>query len=64
MWANRRERKYANYHAMPGAGPMPTIMRWYGARIKKLENCSICSNNIALDEGEDIENLILRIIED
>lgn len=64
MWANRRERKYANYHAMPGAGPMPTIMRWYGARIRKLDDCSICSNNIRLDEGEDIDNLILRIIED
>ena len=54
LWANRRERKFANWHIMPGAGPMPTIMRWYGANISRREGCAICSEDeILLDTGED-----------
>ena len=53
MWANRRERRHRNWAAMPGAGSQPTIMRWYGAHIKKNENCSLCSKiEVKLDEGE------------
>ena len=48
MWANRRERHFANWKAMPGAGAMPTILRWYGARIEKEDNCPICSDKITL----------------
>lgn len=53
MWANRRERRHKNWAAMPGAGAQPTIMRWYGAHIKRNEECSLCSeSHIILDEGE------------
>lgn len=54
MWANRRERRHKNWAPMPGAGSQPTIMRWYGAHIKKNDNCSLCSKHeVKLDEGED-----------
>ena len=56
MWANRRERRHRNWAPMPGAGAKPTIMRWYGARIQKNENCALCSCHEArLDEGEALE---------
>lgn len=56
MWANRRERHYANWAALPGAGNMPTIMRWYGARIDRNPSCAVCSPAMSvLDLGEDIE---------
>ena len=54
MWANRRERRHANWAPMPGAGAKPTIMRWYGAHIPKNENCSLCSEKeVVLDEGQE-----------
>ena len=49
MWANRRENKYLNWHAMPGAGPMPTILRWYGARIDRNDHCVACAGNSEVD---------------
>jgi len=55
MWANRRERKYSNWHAMPGAGPYPTIMRWYGSHLKRQDDCAICSKDVHLDMGEQFE---------
>lgn len=55
MWANRRERRHANWAPMPNAGNKPTILRWYGAHIKKVDNCSLCSHNISLDEGDEYE---------
>jgi molybdopterin/thiamine biosynthesis adenylyltransferase len=57
IWANRRERKFANWHVLPGAGNLPTIMRWYGAHISKRNDCAICSDEIILDVGEDIEEM-------
>ncbi len=55
LWANRRDRKFANWHIMPGAGPMPTIMRWYGANISRREECVVCSEEeIRLDTGDDL----------
>ena len=60
LWANRRDRKFANWHVMPGAGPMPTIMRWYGANISRREDCAVCSEGeIQLDTGEDLDIAIL-----
>jgi len=59
MWANRRERRHANWAPMPNAGNKPTILRWYGAHIKKVDNCPLCSHNIILDEGEDYEDIDL-----
>ena len=52
MWANRRERRFGNWMAMPNAGGMPTILRWYGARIAREEGCAICGNVALLDGGE------------
>ena len=53
MWANRRERHYANWKPMPNAGGMPTILRWYGAKIEKEEHCPICSQAIRLEGDTD-----------
>lgn len=60
MWANRRERRHANWAPMPNAGNKPTILRWYGARIQKVEDCPICSHkeDIMLDLGEDYEDMV------
>ena len=58
MWANRRERHYANWSPMPSAGNMPTIMRWYGAKITKEEGCSICGENMTLDEADDLSGML------
>ena len=51
MWANRRERHFANWKPMPSAGGLPTILRWYGARIAKEENCPSCSETVSFAEG-------------
>ena len=53
MWANRRERRYANWHAMPGAGAQPTILRWYGAHIEREQGCAVCGSSQQLDTGDD-----------
>lgn len=58
IWANRRERRHANWAPMPDAGNRPTILRWYGAKIKKIENCSLCSQYVRLDEGDDYEQKV------
>lgn len=55
MWANRRERHYGNWKPLPEPGNLPTILRWYGVKTSKEDNCPICSDNIVLDEGEDIQ---------
>ncbi len=55
MWANRRERRHKNWTPMPGAVNKPTILRWYGARISRNENCCLCSGqDMKLDEGDDM----------
>lgn len=55
MWANRRERRHKNWAPMPGTVNKPTILRWYGARISRNENCCLCSaHDMKLDEGEDV----------
>lgn len=65
MWANRRERRHANWAPMPGAGSKPTIMRWYGARIQKNEECSLCSEKeVRLDEGENFMNEFGNFVHD
>lgn len=55
MWANRRERHYHNWKPLPEPGNLPTILRWYGVKTQQEENCPICSHNIILDEGDDIQ---------
>ena len=54
MWANRRERHYGNWKPMPEPGNLPTILRWYGVKTAKENNCPICSGHVVLDEGEDL----------
>jgi len=62
MWANRRENRFANWSPMPGAGPKPTILRWYGCHIQKLEGCAQCGTGpIDLDEGDDLRYSSLDI---
>ena len=60
MWANRRENRFENWSPMPGAGPKPTILRWYGCKMAKLENCAFCgeTDEISLDEGEEVERMM------
>lgn len=53
MWANRRERHFANWKPLPNAGGYPTILRWYGAKIEKEKDCPICSDSYALDDSGD-----------
>jgi len=56
MWANRRERRHASWAPLPNAANRPTILRWYGARIPKDDQCPLCSKkNIALESGEEFE---------
>ena len=57
MWANRRERRFKNWSPMPNAGNMPTILRWYGARIKKNSGCAMCGEELMLDVGEQLPTL-------
>lgn len=56
MWANRRERRFANWAPLPKSGNKPTILRWYGARIMKNESCAQCGRAIVLDEGAGIRH--------
>ncbi len=59
IWANRRERHYANWGPFPNAGKMPTILRWYGAKVQKEETCPACGCAAPeLDLGEDMDGLI------
>lgn len=56
MWANRRERRHRMYAPFNNAGVKPTILRWYGAKISKMDGCPVCGDGLALlDEGDDIE---------
>ncbi len=42
IWANRRERHHVNWGSFDNTEGMPTIMRWYGMKIEKEENCCLC----------------------
>lgn len=50
IWANRRDQNYSNWKKFHEAGPAPSILRWYGVRVSKDDNCPICSDNILLEE--------------
>lgn len=54
IWANRRERRHAGWAPFNNAKNQPTILKWYGARIAKDNNCPSCSVNALLDLGEDL----------
>lgn len=58
IWANRRDRHYANWQPFSAAGQGPTILKWYGVRVEKDQNCPLCSERINLESGEEsIEGL-------
>ncbi|MBP3298764.1 MAG: ThiF family adenylyltransferase [Muribaculaceae bacterium] len=54
IWANRRERRHAVWAPFNNAKNQPTILKWYGARISKDENCPSCSAHAILDLGEEL----------
>lgn len=54
MWANRRERRHVAWAPFNNAKNQPTILKWYGARIAKDENCPSCSSHALLDLGDDL----------
>lgn len=51
MWANRRERHYANWGSFDNEEGLPTIMRWYGVEIERNDECSLCGNEVRLNHG-------------
>lgn len=53
LWANRRDRHYANWKSFSAPGTQPTILRWYGVRVEKDAHCPICSADIVLDDTPD-----------
>lgn len=59
MWANRRERRHLSWSPFNDAKNRPTILKWYGARIAKDDNCPTCSANAILDTGEDLNTSTL-----
>lgn len=63
LWANRRDRHYANWKPFPAAGPLPSILRWYGVKVNMDEHCPICSGNIVLDDGEEEINAMAKNID-
>ncbi|MDE5608489.1 MAG: ThiF family adenylyltransferase [Muribaculaceae bacterium] len=59
IWANRRERRHVGWAPFNNAKNMPTILKWYGARIAKDEHCPSCSSNTVLDLGEGLNDGVL-----
>lgn len=47
IWANRREKIYANWPKMEYNFTKQTILRWYGAKVKKDENCFVCGSKLS-----------------
>ena len=50
LWANRRELVYANWPKMEYSFNKQSILRWYGAKIKRDENCVVCGAKPALED--------------
>lgn len=59
MWANRRERRHAAWAPFNNAKNQPTILKWYGARIVKDDNCPSCSATALLDLGDELNTKFL-----
>lgn len=65
MWANRRERRHKNWASFSAAGTGPTILRWYGAKIRQEPSCAVCGTNEArLDEGIELERQLAALPEE
>jgi molybdopterin/thiamine biosynthesis adenylyltransferase len=44
LWGNRREKNYLNWAAFDKQdNKRPTILRWYGVKVPKDPDCSVCS---------------------
>lgn len=54
IWANRRDRHYANWKPFQAAGQGPTILKWYGVRVERNPDCPLCGERINLESGEGI----------
>ena len=52
IWANRRDRHYANWKPFSEAGQGPTILKWYGVRVERNPGCPLCGDRINLESGE------------
>jgi molybdopterin-synthase adenylyltransferase len=46
LWANRREKQYANWGAFNQPENKPTILRWYGVKVPKVEGCFGCLSTV------------------
>lgn len=65
MWANRRERRHRNWASFSAAGTGPTILRWYGAKIRREPSCAVCgANGARLDEGMELERQLADLPEE
>ncbi len=60
IWANRRERRHANWGSLAEGGKKPTILRWYGARVEKKCGCPVCSTQQPELDMPDAEEEQLR----
>lgn len=49
IWANRRDNNFEHWHPFYQSGNKPTILKWYGIKVPKDDNCSICSEVPELD---------------
>lgn len=54
IWANRRERIYSKWPKMEYNFNKQTILRWYGAKVNKDENCTVCGLNYNTSSKENI----------
>jgi len=49
IWANRREEAYANWPRMGFTWTLPSILRWYGARVDRDPDCLVCGGHIGVE---------------
>jgi len=43
VWANRRENAYKSWSKLGYVATEPTILRWYGVRVRKNNECLVCN---------------------
>lgn len=51
IWANRRDKNFAQWHPFYKSGKNHTILKWYGITVPRDEHCAVCSENVELDLG-------------
>jgi len=55
IWANRRERTYAEWPAMAYGSAGLAVLRWYGVRAARNQACPVCGASEDLPEPEIVE---------